>query len=387
MTDIRLFPCTKHSITQADLRAVQESFSQEQISCGTITKAFEMAIAKYCNVEYAVSFTSASTALDAAFHAAKVSNTDRCITTPNTFIATVAPMMRRDLKPYFIDLEQTSGNLSYTKLKELLSHHTPPSRGRWIFVPMHFSGIALDLRLIDHLFRTPDVLVIEDATHALGANYPSGEKIGSCCYSQMTILSFDPTMAITTGQGGMVTTNDPKLYHRLLTFRNNGIEPSETAENNNHEIFELGGNYHITEMQAALGLSQLERLDHSIEKRRQLATCYRQYLSGSPVIQFFNEQYDATSAHHFMTVKINFTKLQIARSAFMKQLREMGVSSQLHYTPIYRLPVFTKKYGDCSEQFPEMEEYYQTALSLPLYYDLEASDVEHICKCIRKLIT
>ena len=196
---------------------------------------------------------------------------DKLITSSNTFVASAGGAVLRGSTPIFLDIDRTSGDLDLAQLEHTLSQ--PMSRGRMCVTPVHFAGIPVDMQKMDSIIQKPDVVIIEDAAQALGSKYPSGEKVGSCTWSQMTVFSFHPAKIMTTGEGGMVTTNDENLFHRLRRFRNNGIENDPRYLQGEpapwyYEVHDLTGNYNFTEFQAALGLSQLARLDKFIEKRR-----------------------------------------------------------------------------------------------------------------------
>ena len=389
MNSEKFFPYAKQAINQQDIQAVQESLVQERISRGEKTKLFEEKIAALTDAKWAVSFNSATSALFACYFAAQVQESDRVISTANTFIATVSPAMVRNMKPHFVDLESDSGNMNVDLLKEKLA--SPLSRGRYIILPVHFSGVAIDMSKLEKQIKTADALIIEDAAHALGSLYPTGEKVGSCAYSQMTVFSFHPAKTITTGEGGLVTTNDDALYHRLVAYRNNGLEREKPfvkkkSELGYYEIHELGQNYHMTEMQAALGLSQLSRLEAFVEKRRKLVKRYRKNLQGLKYISCLNSASDERTAYHLMCVKINFEALKMARTQLMTKLHEAGIGTDVHYIPIYHHPVFSKKHGDISHTLPQTEAHYAETLSLPLYYDLNEEDVDFICTTLKKLI-
>jgi len=389
MSSEKFFPYAKQSITQEDIQAVQKSLTEMRISRGEKTKLFEEKMAAFTGSKWAVSFNSATSALFASYFAAKVQEGDRLISTANSFIATVSPAIARNIKPQFVDIDNDSGNMNLDLLKAEIS--APLSRGRYVIVPVHFSGVAIDMSKLEKQIKTADAVVIEDAAHAIGSLYPTGEKVGSCAYSQMTVFSFHPAKTMTTGEGGLVTTNDDELYHRLVTYRNNGLEREKPyikkkAALGYYEIHELGQNYHLTEMQAALGISQLDRLDAFVEKRRKLVKRYREQLQGLAHLSLLNSAQDDYTAYHLMCVKINFEALKMARTTLMEKLHEAGIGTDVHYIPIYHQPVFSKKYGDISHTMPQTEAYYAQTLSLPLYYDLNEEEVDFICKTLKELL-
>ena len=256
------------------------------------------------------------------------------ISTPNTFIATVEAALPLGIHPSFVDIDRSTGNLDLAKLLPLLKVQS--TRGRPFIVPVHFTGIAVNMAELDSLVCHPDAVVIEDAAHALGSSYPTGEKVGSCAFSQMTIFSFHPAKTITTGEGGMVTTRDPDLYHRLQLFRGNGIERSDPYLSRPeapgyYEVHASTGNFNFTSFQAALGLSQLKRLEAFAAKRRRLVKRYRQHLSDKTPITLFSDQQLEETAPHLFVVQIDFNACKISRQSVMHKLKEKGIGSQIHY--------------------------------------------------------
>ncbi len=376
------FPYAKQSISEEDRWATAEALKSEWITRGPLVQEFEKTLAHYCQVPYAVAFNSGTSALMAAYFAAQLASVDRVISTPNTFIATIGAALNKQSRLQLIDIERSTGNLHLISLKKHL--HCTASRGRPFIVPVHFSGLALNMAALDHQICHPDTVVIEDAAHALGSYYPTGEKVGSCAYSDLTIFSFHPAKTLTTGEGGMVTTKDAALYHRLQMYRDNGIEREvpylkQQAVAGYYEVQNITGNFHLTSFQAALGLSQFQRLESFIAKRRQLVKRYRQNLKDISHVKLFTDAQDHYTAFHLFVVQVDFSAYRTTRAAVMERLKERGIGTQVHYIPLYHHPVLAR-HEEEKAQYPEMEHYYREALSLPLYVDLTENDVDTICE-------
>jgi UDP-4-amino-4,6-dideoxy-L-N-acetyl-beta-L-altrosamine transaminase len=385
-------PYAKQSIDETDLEAVTTALKGTWITRGPQVEAFEEAVAKYCNAKYAVAFNNATSGLIAACRAAQVTAHDRLITTPNSFVASTIAGMHHGAIPIFVDIDRNTGNMNLKQVIDLLKQ--PLTRGKYIVLPVHFSGIPVDMQLLDDENCDPDAIIIEDAAHALGSTYADGQKVGSCAYSQMTVFSFHPAKTITTGEGGMVTTNDEELYLRLKLFRNNGMEKnperfeiaSELPYEGYYEVLEMAGNYNFTDFQAALGISQLRRIDQMVAKRRELVSTYRDLLRDVPHLKMFTDAMDEHVAFHLFVVQIDFEAYGISRSQLMSSLKERGIGTQFHYIPIYRHPFLERHSGDISEYFPNMEGYYSQAVTLPLYYDLSVEDVEFVTSTLKEIL-
>lgn len=380
----KFHPYGKPSINEKDRKSVQEALSSETLTRGPLVSQFEEALAAYVGARFAVTFNSGSTALAASYFAAEAGPSDKVLTTPNSFIATVGPAIQAGATPVFVDIDRKSGNLNVNQAIENLDFQSV--EGKLFFVPVHFSGIAVDVEAVATQIKNPNTVIIEDAAHAIGSTYADGVKVGACPFSDMTIFSFHPVKTITTGEGGAVMTNDEQLFEKLKLYRNNCIVRDAPHSKGPwyYEVMGLSGNFHLTEMQAALGLSQLQRIDTFIDKRRALVQRYREKLDGAKGITLFDPLYDARSAYHLFVVQLNFEALKTDRNTFMEELKRANIGTQLHYIPLYRHPALKDKYGDLEEYFPEMEAYYKEALSLPLYYDLELEDVDRIVKLLRK---
>ncbi len=383
-------PYAKQSITEDDIAAVSNALRAEHITRGPLVAEFEEAVASYCDVRYAVSFNSGSTALRAACFAAEVSAGDRFLTTPNSFAATTISGTSCGGIPVFIDIDPTTGNLDLQHLKATLDECL--TRGRNILMPVHYAGIPVDIRRMNAMIREPKAMIIEDGAAALGSEYEQGHRVGSCAWSNMTVFSFHPAKLITTGEGGLVTTNDAALDHRLRAYRNNGIEkdPERLSENPGpwyYEVTNMAGNYNFTDFQAALGLSQLHRINSFIAHRRKVISWYQEYLGSDSPATLLPSLSQPGVSPHLAVVRIDFEACGITRAEVMRRLKEQGIGSQVHYIPIYSHPFFQKISGNLAEYFPGMETFYSQALSLPLYVTLTEDDVKRVCLTLKGILT
>ncbi|MCB1111304.1 MAG: UDP-4-amino-4,6-dideoxy-N-acetyl-beta-L-altrosamine transaminase [Chlamydiales bacterium] len=382
-------PYVKHSINEDDIAAVVEAMRSPFITRGPKTEEFEAAVAHYCGARFAVSFNSCTTGLIAAAHAADVSKYDRFLTTPNTFVATVAAGIHCGATPVLVDIDPNTGNIDLAQLK--YSAEVQSSRGRNVYAPVHFAGVPVDMEELEQGITDPESIVIEDAAHAIGSEYQDGQKVGCCEWSDMTVFSFHPAKNITTGEGGMVLTNDEALYHRLKRFRNNGVEREPQYLDREpqpwyYEVKEITGNYHLNEMQAALGLSQLKRLDQSKDKRQELLQVYRQRIREIDHVRLLHDKGSDQVMFHLCVALFDFDAIGKTRGEVMEALKERGIGTQVHYIPIYCHPFFMKMAGDVSAYFPNMEAYYRQALSLPLYSQLNEKDIHNIVETIKEVL-
>lgn len=383
MNKNRFIPYGRHSINATDAEACLKVLQSDIISRGPVVDEFEKAISGYCGAKYGVAFNSGTSALQATYFAAGVNRFDRIFTTPNTFIATISGAINVGTSPIFIDIDRTTGNLDLNQLEGNLNH--PSSRGRDVIVPVHFAGIPVNMEALDSMISKPDTIVIEDAAHALGSYYSNGQKVGSCFWSDMTVFSFHPNKNITTGEGGMVLTNDEEMYNKLKLFRNNGIERM-SSNPWFYEVQNVSGNYNLTDFQSALGLSQLERLEGMVNKRRLLTARYRKNLQDKPYFLLMDSIYDKFAAYHLFVVQINFAKYGVHRQHVMEQLLNLGIGTQIHYIPLYRQPFIKNESNSIEEYFPQMETYYTQTLSLPLHCEMNESDVDMISETLIKIL-
>lgn len=385
---MEFFPYSKQSIDENDVQAVSQAITGNLLTRGSHVREFEEAIARYTGASYAVAFSSGSTALICAYKAAGITASDQILSTPNTFIASIAPGTELGATPVFIDIDRKNGNMDLNLVKENI--HYQSTRGKLFVVPVHFSGIAVDVPLLDSYIRNEKVIIIEDAAHALGSVYPNGKKIGCCSHSLMTVFSFHPVKQITTGEGGMVTTNDPDIFHKLQVLRNSGIEREQKYLIGKeapwyYEVQTTSSNYHLNEMEGALGLSQLKRIDRFIAKKRSLVKRYRKNLDGIGGIKLFDAKYDPQTAYHLFVVQIDMEKFGLTKTQLMNTLKDKNIGTQYHYIPLYRMPCY-KYMGEISDYFQEMEIYYKQALSFPLYYELSEENVDYICNTLKDIL-
>lgn len=380
-------PYARHAIRAEDIEAVARVLAEDIITRGLQVEQFEASLAAQCGARHAVLFNSGSSALLAACQAAEITPYDRVFVPANTFIATATASIRQGVFPTCIDVDPATGNMDLNALAPYLRE--PNSRGRSIIMPVHYAGVPVDMAALEQLIQDPETIVIEDAAAALGSAYDKEHPVGSCRWSQMTIFSFHPAKLITTGEGGAVTTNAPELAHRLKRFRNNGIErdpqhllqPCEGPWS--YEVHETTGNFHMTDFQAALGLSQLQRLSSLVNKRQQLVAWYREKLKEMPQIQCILPEENAHIAAQLFVVLIDYAACGTTRAKVMQKLSDAGIASQVHYIPLYRHIPYMRRYGDLSAEFPGMESFYARALTLPLFHGLNEADIDRICTALR----
>jgi perosamine synthetase len=389
-----MIPYGKHHIDEKDIQAVVDVLRSGILTQGPIVEQFEQEIARYVGAKYAVAVSSGTAALHLAALAAGVCPQSTLITSPITFVASANAGLYAGGKVAFADIDPQTINMSPESLKANLEKN---SNTRAI-VPVHFAGLPCDMPAIKYLADHSKAVVIEDAAHALGAHYPDGKKVGSCEYSLMTIFSFHPVKAIAAGEGGMITTNDEAVYRKLLRLRSHGINklddvlelPSQAQTNGEvnpwyYEMQELGFHYRITEMQCALALSQFRKLDQFIERRRNLAKKYDVAFAAFKNCRPAQVMGRDFSGHHLYVLRIDFKTIGKSRAKLMNELKDKGIGSQVHYIPVPMQPYYQKQ-GLSLGDYPNAINYYEEALSIPLFYDLENSQQEHIVAVFRELV-
>jgi UDP-4-amino-4,6-dideoxy-N-acetyl-beta-L-altrosamine transaminase len=389
-----LIPYGKHHVTWGDALRVLWQIRFRSLTQGPKIEKFEAEVAKAVGVKYAVAVSSATAGLHLAALALKLPPGSKVITSPISFVASSNSLLYAGYKPEFLDIDPNSLNLDLDLVKSRVEQDNEIKA----ILPVHFAGLPCDMEKISEIAHRRDLRVIEDAAHALGAEYQNGAKVGSCEYSDMTVLSFHPVKSITTGEGGMVTTNDYDLYKSLLRLRSHGINKlddefqdpllSRTSGTTNpwyYEMIELGYNYRMTEIQAALGISQLKRLEKFMAKRFRNVSTYSGLFQTTGSVRLAQNCELKKSANHILPVRIDFANLKISRATLMNSLRSVGVGSQVHYIPIPMQPYY-KSLGYDISNIPEAVSYYEECLSLPLFPNLSKSQQKKVVKELAKLL-
>lgn len=379
-------PYGRQNISEEDIKAVVEVLKSDFLTQGPVVPEFEKIVSKYCGAAYGIAVNSATSALHTACLALGVGPGDLVWTTPITFVASANCVRYCGADVDFVDIDPRTYNLSVECLAEKLQQAKTAGRLPKVVIPVHLAGQSCDMHGIAALAKQFNFKIIEDASHAIGASY-RGEKVGSCRYSDITIFSFHPVKIITTAEGGVAVTNDPALAKQMARLRSHGItrSPEEMTHAPDgswyYQQIELGFNYRMTEMQAALGVSQMTRLDQFVAQRHELVNRYDQLLEGSAVITPWQDP-EAYSSHHLYVVRVLGGVNGPSHSETFENLRSGGVGVNLHYIPVYRHPYY-EKMGFKRADFPEAESYYKQAISLPLFPGLakqEQNEVVHLLK-------
>ena len=371
-------PYGHQSITEEDIQAVVDVLRSDYLTTGPAIGEFEQKAADYVGAKYAVAVSNGTAALHIACLAAGIAPGDEVITTPITFAASANCVLYCGGRPVFADIDPVTYNIDPAEIERKI---TPKTKA---IIPVHFTGQPCEMEEIHRIAREHGLAVIEDAAHALGAEY-KGQKIGSLP-SDMTAFSFHPVKPITTGEGGMVVTDNAKLYERLCLFRSHGITRAEGLMGQNeggwyYEQLELGYNYRMTDIQAALGSSQLEKLDAFIQRRSYLAGRYTEAFAGIPGLACPEQLPHAASGWHLYVLQF----LERERGQAFARLREAGIGVNVHYIPVYRHPYY-RKHGYQDTFCPHAEQLYQHMLSLPLYPGLTEGQQDVVIEQVKKLV-
>jgi len=377
-------PYGRQSIDDADIAAVERVLRSDWLTQGPAVREFEAALAERCGATYAVAVCNGTAALHLAYLAAGVGPGDEVITSPLTFMATANAALYCGATPVFADVQPETGNIDPAALAAAI---TPRTR---VVTPVHLNGHSADMETIASSARDAGLCVVEDAAHALGGAY-RGRPVGSCAFSDMTIMSFHPVKLITTGEGGAITTNDPVLYEKLLVLREHGIVRDPVRFEGSgpdvgapwyHEMQALGFNYRLTDLQSALGTSQLSRLDTFLAARRTLVARYTELLAELPGVVVPQESADVMSAWHLYPVRVPADK----RREVFDSMRAAGIGVQVHYIPVHLQPYYLEHLGTRLGDYPNAEAYYAGEISLPLYPDLSFDEQDRVVAALSEAL-
>ncbi len=388
---MNFIPYGRQHIDRNDIDAVVGVLNTEYLTTGPMVTAFEEAIEAYCGARYVIAVSSGTAALHLA-SLALLKSGDKVLTTPNSFLATANAIVYAGATPVFVDIA-SDGNIDLDLCEQYLQEHDDIKA----IYGVHFSGNPLHQAKLQSLRERYDIVILEDCAHSIGASN-GGITAGSCTNSECSVFSFHPVKHLTTGEGGAVTTNSEELYQKLLLLRNHGIQRDgalwvnrtmayDRKGNSNpwyYEMQELGFNYRITDIQCALGVTQLQKLPLFLKKRRHIAQVYDTAFKETPLIVPLYD-FCEDSAYHLYVVTIAFSKLRITKAELFLKMREKNIGLQLHYIPINKQPYYTQR-GYGNEDTPVMDAYYATALSLPIYYDLSHHEQSYVIETLLAIV-
>jgi perosamine synthetase len=376
-----LLPYGRQSVSEADIAAVAEVLRSDWLTTGPKVAEFEGAFAAAVGAAFAVSFNSGTSALHGAVYAAGLKPGDEAITTPMTFCATANCVLYQSAVPVFADVSEDTLNLDPERVKERI---TPRTKA---ILPVDYAGHAADLDSLMAIADQHGLTVIEDASHALGGE-SRGRRVGSIAH--MTTFSLHPVKHLTTGEGGMVTTNRADLAETLRRFRNHGISSDarqrQSAGQWHYEMVLLGMNYRLPDINCALGLSQLTRLAANLTRRRAIAATYKERLSGLSGLVLPSVREDVNPAWHLYPVRVDAAKLTVGRAEVFRALRAENIGVNVHYIPVHHHPYYRERFGFKGGEFPVAEAAYEGLISLPMFHTMNDQDVEDVIHAGRKVV-
>lgn len=368
----------KQTISSDDIKSVIDTLKSDYLTQGPKVKEFEDKLCQVTGAKYAVAVSNGTAALHLAVLALGIGVGDEGITTPITFVASANCLRYVGANVKFADIEEDTGLIDP---KEIIKQISPRTK---VLIPVHYAGQSCDMEEISKIAKKHKLYIIEDAAHAIGSTY-KGHKVGSCKYSDLTTFSFHPVKTITTGEGGAITTNNPELYKKLITMRTHGVVQRPDTSPWFYEMQELGYNYRLPDVLAALGISQLNKLNEFVHKRRELVAIYQKELGAEKRFRFLEEKKHNYSAFHLWPLLTNFSKTHTDKVSIFNKLKSLGIRLQVHYIPVHMQPYYIKS-GFQEDSFPKAKNFYEQELSLPLYPDLTAEDIRTISNSIKKII-
>jgi len=383
-----MIPYGRQSISEEDIQAVVNVLRSDYLTQGSVVPQFEQAVADYVGANYAVAVNSGTSALHLACLALGLGKGDYLWTSPNTFVASANCALYCGAQVDFVDIDPDTFNMSVSALEWKLQQAEKTGTLPKVLIPVHFAGLSCDMQAISRLAKQYGFYIIEDACHAIGGKYQN--KLIGCCYSDITVFSFHPVKIITTAEGGMAVTNQSLLAEKIQLLRSHGI--TRDADKMSHEPdgpwyyqqTDLGFNYRLTELQAALGLRQLGRIVAFVERRHQIAQQYQTLLSSLPLdMQYQSEE--CYSAWHIFVIRVHLTAEKKSHKQIFAALRQLGVGVNVHYIPVHLQPYY-QQMGFRKGDFPEAESYYDTAITLPIFPDLTDEQVIFIVEKLSEVL-
>jgi UDP-4-amino-4,6-dideoxy-N-acetyl-beta-L-altrosamine transaminase len=377
-------PYGHHTVEEEDINAVVSVLRSGWITTGPKVAEFEEAFATYVGARHAVSFSSGTAALHGAAVAAELGPGDEAITTPLTFCATANCLLYTGASHVFADVRPDTLNINPEEVAKRITNRTKA------ILPVDYAGHPAGLDEIISRAEQHGLVVIEDATHALGAEY-EGRRVGSI--SHMTVFSFHPVKHITTGEGGMVTTDNPEFARRLRMFHNQGIDFEARGSQRRvkgewyYEMVALGYNYRLTDIGCALGLSQLKRLDANLERRREIATAYTEAFKKLPGLHPPLVQSGVNPSWHLYPIRLELETLKADRAEVFRALRAENIGVQVHYIPVHLHPFYRKQFGYGGGEYPIAEDAYERLISLPMFHGMTDDDIEDVKEALKKVLS
>lgn len=384
-----MIPYGRQSISEQDTQAVVDVLRSDYLTQGQVVPQFEQVVASYVGASYAIAVNSGTSALHIACLALGLGKGDWLWTSPITFVASANCALCCGAQVDFVDIDSQTYNLCTIKLEQKLIAAKANGKLPKIVIPVHFAGQSCDMQRIHELSQQYGFKVIEDAAHAIGGKY-LGQPVGGCRYSDITVFSFHPVKIITTAEGGLATTNQVELAEKMQLLRSHGItrNPELMTKNDGswyYEQTDLGFNYRMTELQAALGVSQMKRLDDFVATRHQLQQRYDELLKGLPVITPYQDK-DSYSALHLYPIQLKLDKIVKTHVQVFDELRKNDLGVNVHYIPVHTQPYY-QSMGFKPGDFPNAESYYSRAMSIPLFHGLSIEMQDQVVDVINKVLS
>ena len=380
----------KQDIQQNDIDAVCDVLKSDFLTQGPSVPKFEKTISDFCRINFVVAVNSATSALHIALLSLDVGKNDYVWTTSNTFVASANCALYCGANIDFVDIDETSYNMCTKALEQKLVNSKHEGTLPKVVIPVHLTGQPCDMRAIYDLSKKYNFKIVEDASHAIGSTYHT-KNVGSCEFSDITVFSFHPVKIITTGEGGVALTKSKTLHTRMELFRSHGITRNPVLMTRSmpgpwyYEQIELGLNYRMTDIHAALGISQMGRIEEFIKNRNKISELYSHELLNLP-ITLPKISIDMTSSHHLYVIRLNLKEIApLTHKIVFEELRRRGIGVNLHYIPVHTQPYY-QKLGFKAGDFPVAEEYYKGAISIPLFTQLSEADQHHIIQTLKQIL-